>query len=78
MSRSGDIFIDNDNDDNNNDRNNYFTPCACARGKYGACTHLVHILVVTPVMQVWSSSQFVAAVQYVHMLIGNCAEGFAQ
>ena len=32
--RSGDFCVDNDN--NNNDDNNradYFTPCACARGK---------------------------------------------
>ena len=42
---------------------------------YGTCTwcnisdHSVHVLVVTLVMQAWSSSQFVAAIQYyVHML----------
>ena len=28
MSKSGDIFVDNDN----NDRTDYFIPCACARG----------------------------------------------
>ena len=30
MSRPGDIFVDNDND--NNDRTDYFTPYTCMRG----------------------------------------------
>ena len=36
MSRSGDFFVDNDNDNNANNDNNrtdYFIPFTCARGK---------------------------------------------
>ena len=33
ISRYGD-FCANDNNDNDNDTADYFTPCACARGKY--------------------------------------------
>ena len=33
ISRYGDFCAHNDNDDNDNDTTDYFTPCACARGK---------------------------------------------
>ena len=33
MSRSADIFVDNDDDNDNNNRTDYFTPSTCVRGK---------------------------------------------
>ena len=44
MSRSGDIFVDNDN----NDRTDYFTPCACARGNnIMLCYDIVNVIVLS-------------------------------